>query len=119
MFKRTILTLAVTVIAASPATAQAHFTPGCKKNKCKRHVVKPFKSKLLRMATCESGQQWYLNNGYEGGLQFNSGTWDSTGSSYGAAYEAPRLEQMYRAVIWYFKIGTWVTTAGWPVCGYR
>lgn len=110
----------LTVVAASFAPpAKAHFTSHCKKDRCKRHVVAPFKSKLIRMARCESGLRWYLHNGYEGGLQFASSTWDATGSKYSAAYLAPPLEQMYRAVIWRFKIGTWVTTAGWPVCGYK
>jgi hypothetical protein len=113
-----IITLAA-LASVGTTTAEAHYYDGCKKNPCKRHVLKPYKAKVLRIATCESNQRWHLRNGYEGGMQFSPGTWDDTGSRYSAAYYAPPLEQMYRAVVWFHKIGTWVTTAGWPVCGYR
>lgn len=104
---------------AAPVGAKGHFYAGCKKSPCKRHVVKPFKPKLLRMASCESNQRWRLDSSYDGGLQFDPGTWRETGSKIPFAYMATMTEQMYRAVIWRFRIGTWVTTAGWPVCGYR
>lgn len=100
------------------ASAQGHFYAGCKKSKCKRHVVKPYDRKLDRMARCESTTHWFINSTFDGGLQFHPATWDSTGSHYSFAYLAPILEQKYRAVIWYFRIGTWVTTAGWPRCGF-
>lgn len=82
-------------------------------------VVKPYNSKLERMASCESGKRWWLNtgNGFYGGLQFTLGTWRSAGGR-GYPHQNSRLEQKYRAVIWRNKIGTWVTTAGWPRCGY-
>lgn len=116
-------TVAIAIAASfvvAPSTASAHYTAGCKKNLCKRHVVAPYRSKIIRIARCESGLRWHIRNGHEGGLQFASGTWDATGSRYVAAYLAPVLEQMYRAVVWFHMIGqTWVTTAGWPVCGYR
>lgn len=83
-------------------------------------VVKSWDKKLDRMATCESGRRWGLNtgNGFFGGLQFTFGTWRAAGGS-GYPHYASELEQKYRAVLWYRKIGTWVTFAGWPRCGYR
>lgn len=103
----------------STSVAKSHFTSGCKKNKCKRHVVKPFKKHLLNIASCESGRRWHLNIGlFDGGLQFHPTTWNATGSKYSFAYQAPQIEQMYRAVVWSSKIGwRWRSTAGWPVCG--
>lgn len=112
-------TIAVAVTPAVAATpAQGHFFRGCKKNKCKRHVVKPHNSHLIRIARCESGLRWRINGLFDGGLQFHPSTWNATGSKYSFAYLAPRLEQKYRAVIWSKKIGgAWRTSAGWPNCG--
>lgn len=105
-------------ITFTTQSAEAHFTLGCKKSVCKKHVVKPFRSRLLRMAWCESRQRWKLNSTFDGGLQFSPSTWNATGSEYSFAYQAPELEQMYRAVVWASMIGwTWHSTAGWPVCG--
>jgi hypothetical protein len=116
--KKLIAVLVATVGIALPGSADAHFYAHCKSWHCKRHVVRPFKSRLIRMARCESGMRWWLHNSYEGGLQFGSGTWDRTGSRYAAAYQAPPLEQEYRAVIWASMIGwRWHSTMGWPVCG--
>ncbi len=107
------------VLVTPAATSSAHFTSGCKKSKCKRHVVKPYDDKLDRMAQCESTGRWFIDALHDGGLQFHPGTWSATGSKFRFAFQAPILEQKYRAVIWYFKIGrTFVTTAGWPKCGY-
>lgn len=118
---RKILTLTMIIGAGIiPSQAHGHFFAGCKKNKCKKHVVKPFNNKLERMHNCEArGVGWFHDGMYDGGLQFSPGTWNATGSRYSFAYLAPIIEQKYRAVIWRFKIGTWVTTAGWPICGYR
>lgn len=82
-------------------------------------VVRPYNSKLERIANCESGQRWRLStgNGFFGGLQFTLGTWRAMGGR-GYPHQNSELEQKYRAVILYHKIGTWVTTAGWPRCGY-
>lgn len=84
-----------------------------------RKRVKPWRSKIRRIAQCESGRRWHLNTGnsFYGGLQFTLGTWRAAGGS-GYPHHASPLEQKYRAVIWHDKIGTWVTTAGWPHCGY-
>lgn len=116
--RRLLTSLVVAGVMAAPATAQGHFYSGCKKNKCKRHVVRPFDSKLDRMAQCESTGRWFINSLFDGGLQFSPATWTSTGSTYSYAYLAPILEQKYRAVILRFRIGTWTTTAGWPRCGF-
>jgi Transglycosylase-like domain len=69
------------------------------------------------MAECESSGRWHIDGLFDGGLQFHPSTWRAAGGS-GYAYQASKLEQMYRAVLWHDKIGTWVTTAGWPRCGY-
>lgn len=104
------------VLGAAPA--EAHFYKGCKKNKCKRHVVKPHNSHLMKIARCESGLRWRINRLFDGGLQFHPTTWNATGSKYAFAYLASPLEQKYRAVIWSSKIGwAWRTSAGWPNCG--
>ncbi len=104
--------------AFGAAPAEAHFFKSCKKNQCKRHVVKPHNSHLIQMARCESTLRWHLNGTFDGGLQFSPTTWNATGSKYAFAYLASPLEQKYRAVIWANKIGyAWHTTAGWPVCG--
>lgn len=102
------------------AAADAHFTNGCRKDPCKAHVVRPYAAKLDRMARCESGRRWSYNgsSGFDGGLQFHPGTWRATGSRYAFAWQAPPLEQKYRAVVWASRIGfAWSSTAGWPVCG--
>ncbi len=108
----------VALLFVLSTSAVAHFTSGCKKNRCKRHVVKPYNDKLNRMAQCESGGRWFIDGAFDGGLQFHPGTWNATGSAYSFAYLAPIIEQKYRALIWRSKIGTFVTTAGWPRCGF-
>lgn len=92
----------------------------CRRERRQRKRVKPWRAKIRRIATCESGRRWHLNtgNGFYGGLQFGLGTWHSAGGS-GYPHQNSALEQKYRAVVWHDRIGTWVTTAGWPVCGYR
>ena len=47
------------------------------------------------LAQCESGGNWAINtgNGYSGGLQFSSGTWQANGGS-GSASNASRAEQI-------------------------
>lgn len=82
-------------------------------------VVRPYNAKLDRMAYCESTSRWYLDtgNGFYGGLQFSLGTWYAIGGR-GLPNQNSELEQKYRAVLWHNRIGTWVTSAGWPQCGY-
>lgn len=84
----------------------------------KWRLVKPHNAKLNRMAQCESGGRWHIDGEFDGGLQFHPSTWRAAGGT-GFAYQHTILEQKYRAVLWMKKIGTWVTTAGWPVCGYK
>lgn len=111
--------LALAAVLASPAVpAKAHFYAGCKKAPCKRHVIAPFKERLHRMAGCESTWRWHIDSDFDGGLQFHPRTWGATGSRYAFAFQAPPLEQKFRAVIWASRIGwAWSSTAGWPVCG--
>lgn len=91
----------------------------CRRERRMWRRVKPWNAKLGRMAQCESGRRWHIatGNGFYGGLQFTLGTWLAAGGN-GYPHHASRLEQKYRAVIWHDRIGTWVTTAGWPHCGY-
>jgi Transglycosylase-like domain len=91
----------------------------CRRERKMRKRVRPWHAKILRIAQCESGRRWKLNtgNGFYGGLQFTLGTWHAAGGS-DYPHHATKLEQKYRAVVWHDKIGTWVTTAGWPHCGY-
>jgi len=88
------------------------------RRKCRmRRRVRPWNAKLERMADCESDKRWHLDAYHDGGLQFHPDTWWATGAT-GYAWQHTKLEQKYRAVIWHDKIGTWVTSAGWPNCGY-
>lgn len=110
-----VLTVAFSVMSATPASA--HFYAGCQKYKCKQHVVAPYNGSLVRIHRCESRGNWFINSTFDGGLQFSEQTWSSLGSKYSFAYQAPILEQKYRAVILYRRIGTWQSTATWPHCG--
>jgi hypothetical protein len=68
------------------------------------------------IAQCESGGNWGIStgNGYQGGLQFTSGTWHANGGA-GTASGASREEQIRVAenVLHSQGIGAW------PVCGHR
>lgn len=60
----------------------------------------PVSSGWDSVAACESGGNWSTNtgNGYYGGLQFDSGTWDAYGNpQYGEASDAPASEQIAAA----------------------
>lgn len=91
----------------------------CRRERKMWKKVRPWNAKLNRMAQCESRRRWRLNtgNGFFGGLQFTLGTWHSAGGD-GYPHRKSALEQKYFAVRWHDKIGTWVTSAGWPHCGY-
>lgn len=94
------------------------------------HGVYRCKNWLL-IAICESGNQrevlterniasirWSIHNSYEGGMQFNSGTWDSTRSGYSTGYQAPPNAQLKAAERWRQLIGgNPHSSAGWPLCG--
>jgi hypothetical protein len=117
MKKIATVVLATVSLALAAAPAQSHFYAGCQKDKCKAHVVAPYRAELRKIHNCES-RNWFLDSTYDGGLQFSPGTWNATGSAYAYAYQAPILEQKYRGVIWAHKINwNWHSTAGWPVCG--
>lgn len=63
------------------------------------------------VAQCESGGNWDSNtgNGYYGGLQFNSQTWDAYGNpAYREASDAPASEQIAAA--------NRLPYDGWPNC---
>jgi len=69
-----------------------------------------------RLAQCESGGNWAVNtgNGYSGGLQFSSGTWQANGGS-GSASNASRAEQIRVAQRVLASQG-W---GAWPSCSAR
>jgi hypothetical protein len=78
-------------------------------------VVRPYRSRLLRIASCESGRRWHIatGNGFYGGLQVLPSTWRAVGGR-GYPHQASRLEQMYRAV----KIMRMQGWGAWPHCQY-
>jgi hypothetical protein len=95
-------TLAATVIAPAAAHADAA------------------NSQWDRVAQCESGGNWHIDtgNGYYGGLQFSSSTWNSfdTNNFAGRADEASRGQQITVANRVLARQG-W---GAWPVCSqYR
>ncbi len=84
-------------------------------------VVEPHNAKLDRIAMCESRMNWRIvsaNGLYRGGLQFSLSTWRSVGGR-GLPERNSRIEQKYRGVLLFLRIGRWDSTAGWPVCGRR
>lgn len=116
---RRFLVAALVALHLPVPVAGAHFTAHCRKNTCKRHVVAPHNSHLERMHQCEArGVGWFHDGAFDGGLQFGPPTWSKTGSRYRFAFQAPILEQKYRAVVWAARIGwRWRSTMGWPHCG--
>lgn len=117
----TAIALTLALIAGPPHDGcQTHKCVLRVENKRKRRIVRPYSRKLDRIAACESGGRWRLfsGNGYSGGLQFVLSTWWSLGGT-GYPHQHSKLEQKYRAVLLYKRNGSWVGTAGWPVCGYR
>ena len=70
-----------------------------------------------RVAGCESGGNWAINtgNGYQGGLQFSSGTWSSHGGGeYApAAHLATKEEQIAVAE----RVLATQGKGAWPSCG--
>lgn len=77
-------------------------------------TVRPYNSKLERMADCETDARWFLNsgNGYYGGLQFDLSTWKSVGGR-GYPHKNSKLEQKFRAVKLIKRRGY----RPWPNCG--
>jgi hypothetical protein len=78
-----------------------------------RQVARPYWQTFERIAACESGGRWDIQNGngYEGGLQWVHSTWLSVGGA-GSAARASKLEQIYRGVLLMRRAG-W---GQWPVC---
>ena len=70
-----------------------------------------------QVASCESGGNWAINtgNGYQGGLQFSSGTWASHGGGQyaPAAHMATKEEQIAVAE----RVLASQGKGAWPVCG--
>lgn len=112
--KRAALILAGALALTGAPTADGHYWPGCQKNRCKRHVVKPYLGWLARTAWCESTDRWHIatGNGFYGGLQFTASSWRAVGGS-GLPHRHSRLEQSYRAV----KLLHLQGAGAWPVCG--
>lgn len=88
---------------ATSGTAQAHYVSGV----------------WDKVADCESGGNWSINtgNGYYGGLQFSSSTWNAFGGqSYAStADKASRVQQIKVAKRVLEKQGP----GAWPTCGQR
>lgn len=118
-----ILATMIALVAPNPVVREegvsAHANSGCRTHWCHHmwHVVRMYNPKLERIAGCESGHRWHIatGNGFFGGLQFTLGTWRSVGGV-GYPHWASRLTQKYRAMLVYFRRGSW---ADWPICGYR
>ncbi|MGA7050349.1 MAG: transglycosylase family protein, partial [Mycobacterium sp.] len=71
-----------------------------------------------QVASCESGGNWAINtgNGYQGGLQFNQGTWAAHGGGQYApsAQLATREQQIAVAE----RVLASQGRGAWPVCGH-
>lgn len=118
------LATAALLLAATPAQAH-HSQGGCQTKRCdarvahkaakkkKRAVVRPYRSRLLAIARCESGGRWNIDtgNGFFGGLQFTLSSWQAVGGR-GYPHHHGRLEQLYRGVK-LMRVQGW---SAWPVC---
>lgn len=89
------------------------------------NVVRPYNTKLERMAMCESEKHWHVVTyihgvpKYFGGLQFDMSTWRSVGGR-GFPNRATVLEQKYRAVVLiknWRRLGYKGPYTAWPQCG--
>ena len=79
-------------------------------------IVRPYRARFERIASCESGNRWFLHtgNGFYGGLQFTLGSWQSVGGR-GYPHWHSKLEQMFRGVR-LMRVQGW---GAWPVCSRR
>lgn len=86
----------------------------CRTRRRWRRTVRPHRGHLEAIAACESGGRWHINtgNGFTGGLQFTASSWHAVGGT-GEAYQASKLEQMFRAVL-LSRMQGW---GAWPNCG--
>ena len=110
-----LVLLAVGLVMVLAASANA----GCRTDRCKYRAIKPHKPMLQKIRGCETRglygpARWRYNgsSGYDGAYQFLPSTWSSLGSRYAFAWQAPRVEQSYRAVVLAMRAG-W---GQWPVC---
>lgn len=116
---KALIALAAAVAAGAfvPPPSSGHFYDGCRKDRCKAHVIEPYQPKLRSIHRCEARDVgWYYDGLHDGGLQFAPRTWWSVGGT-GYAHQHHPREQKYRAVILYHRIDCWRCTAGWPNCG--
>ena len=103
---------------AAILTALILMTPMTQQSDRRGEVVRPYNTKLERMAYCETKYngraRWFLNsgNGYYGGLQFDLSTWKSVGGR-GYPHRNSKLEQKFRAVKLIKRRGY----RPWPHCG--
>jgi len=100
-------------LQAAPAV-EAHYTSGCQKSKCKKHVIKPHVGTFVSIGACESGNSNTAHNPggqYHGRYQFDLGSWKGAGG-YGDPHQFGYLEQTYRAVVWLHRNGR----QSWPNC---
>jgi hypothetical protein len=70
-----------------------------------------------QVARCESGGNWAINtgNGYQGGLQFNPGTWSGHGGGqFASAAHLARKEQQIAVAE---RVLATQGRGAWPVCG--
>ena len=119
-----LVALAV-VVTAFVESSSAHVYYGCKKHKCKTHVIKPYiKTFLGPVGACESHGKWggthsiytglrAVSEGgqYRGRYQFGIPGWRRAGG-YGDPKNATATEQAYRAVLWLHINGR----QSWPNC---
>lgn len=119
--KRTLAVAALSVASIIPAApAKAHFYKGCKKNPCKKHVVKPHQSWLHSTGNCETrGYGLWASlrahsptGQYHGRFQFDLSSWRGAGGR-GDPHNGGLLEQRFRAVVWLHLAGR----NAWPNCG--
>lgn len=115
MKKIIIATITALTLTAAPAPpAQAHYTPYCKKSKCKRHVIKPYRATFAAIGACESGNRNWAHDPsgtYHGRYQFDLRSWRGAGG-WGDPHSFGYVEQTYRAVVWLHRNGR----QSWPNC---
>ena len=71
----------------------------------------------IQLSYCESGGRWDYNgaSGYDGGLQFSPGTWNSMNTGYQYAWQAPMEVQIEAGKRLQARSG-W---GQWPACAKK
>lgn len=120
-----LLFVACTILIAK--TAEAHYTPYCKKYTCKMHVIKPqIKNFLGPVGACESGtgnhsiyaglRATSRDGYYLGRYQFGMPDWRNAGGIRISGKRDPRdasaTDQAYITIIWLHVNGR----TSWPNC---